>query len=368
MAVAIWTRKYGFQLRVSHKLLPKDFWATFDTREAAEQYGRQLDALLAQGIVPAALLEAGKPSQPIWTVQRCVAEYRRANAVPDSDLRLLDTLLPGLESVRTNVLNYDWAEGWVRTMKREHNLAPSTIRHRHGALARCFDWMVRKHADVMPQNPLRLLKRGFATYNEADAAALAQTGRTTREDEERDRRLEPDEETRILAQLESSEDERVFFVLALETGMRMRECYTLLDSQVSLQKRTIALDRTKNGDNRQVPMSSTVVSALSAYMTVHKNAIRARSGRLFPFWNGQADAATLKATTSDVSARFAKVFDVAGAADFHFHDLRHEATCRLYLRTRLSDVQIAKIIGHRDLRMLKRYASLRGSDLADQLW
>jgi hypothetical protein len=59
MAMAtIWNRKYGFQLRVSHKLLPKDFWATFDTRDAAEQYGLQLEALLAQGIVPAALFKS----------------------------------------------------------------------------------------------------------------------------------------------------------------------------------------------------------------------------------------------------------------------------------------------------------------------
>ena len=54
--------------------------------------------------------------------------------------------------------------------------------------------------------------------------------------------------------------------------------------------------------------------------------------------------------------------------DLHFHDLRHEATCRLYERTTLSDVLIAKITGHRDLRMLKRYASMRGSDLAVRLW
>jgi len=81
----IWSRKYGFQLRVSHKLLPKDFWATIDTRDAAEQHGRQLEALLAQGIVPAALLERGNPSQPIWTIQRCVTDYLRNNAVPDSE-------------------------------------------------------------------------------------------------------------------------------------------------------------------------------------------------------------------------------------------------------------------------------------------
>jgi hypothetical protein len=43
-------------LRISHKLLPKDLWATFDTREAAEQYGRQLEGLLAQHIARHLLL------------------------------------------------------------------------------------------------------------------------------------------------------------------------------------------------------------------------------------------------------------------------------------------------------------------------
>jgi integrase len=59
---------------------------------------------------------------------------------------------------------------------------------------------------------------------------------------------------------------------------------------------------------------------------------------------------------------------LAGAADLRFHDLRHEATCRLYEKTKLSDVQIARITGHKDIRMLRRYASLRGSDLAAHLW
>src|SRR4051794_25789879 len=35
-------RPYGFQLRVSHKLLPKDLWATFDDYETAERTARGL--------------------------------------------------------------------------------------------------------------------------------------------------------------------------------------------------------------------------------------------------------------------------------------------------------------------------------------
>lgn len=246
-------RSGAFQLCVKNKLLPKTLWATFDTYEQASQYGNQLERLLAQGIVPSSLLEQGTPKRATWTIVRCVAEYVRNNAVPVSDVKLLDTILPALGMLSTGNLNYDWADAWIKSMKREANLSPSTIRHRHGALARCFDWMLRKHPEIMAQNPLRLLKRGFSTYTEEDEAVLAKSGKEARHDVERDRRLLPDEEAAILNVLAG--DERAFFVVALETAMRMRECYTLDVAQLSIEKRTIFLKRSKNGETRQVPMS-----------------------------------------------------------------------------------------------------------------
>lgn len=363
----IYTRPYGFQIRIQHRLLPKDLWATFDTREAAEQYTEQLEALLAQGIVPQALLERSAPKQEIWTVQRAIIEYIRNNPVPLSDQKLLETLLPSVARVPLSGTNYEWAEQWIAEMKRGRHLAPSTIRHRHGALARCFDWVTRKHPKMMLQNPLRLLKRGFATYTPADAALLAKRDLPVRVDEERDRRLLPDEEGRILAKLDNA-DERMFFELARDTAMRMRECYTLGLDQLMLAKRTIHLERTKNGDKRQVPLPTPTVDALSKYIATQKVAIRARGGRLFPFWSGDFGERALDATTAELSRRFMIVFKAADVNDFRFHDLRHEATCRLYERTTLTDVQIARITGHKDLRQLKRYASLRGSDLAPHLW
>jgi integrase len=364
----LYTRPYGFQIRITNKLLPKDLWATFDTRDAAQQYMNQLEALLAQGIVPAALLERGNVKQEIWTVQRCILEYVKNNPVPLSDRKLLDTVMPSVATVPTSALNYEWADAWIRDMKRVKNLAPSTIRHRHGALARCFDWMVRKHSKLILQNPLRQLKRGFATYTPADAQALAKRGRGIRVDEERDRRMHSDEEARILENLQDQLDERVFFELARDTAMRMRECYTLDITQVVLRQRTIHLERTKNGDRRQVPLPTPTVELLSAYISSQQDAIAAHAGRLFPFWSGDLDETVLDSTTSDLSKTYARIFEAAGVKDFRFHDLRHEATCRLYERTQLSDVLIAKITGHKDLRQLKRYASLRGSDLAVQLW
>lgn len=359
-------RSGAFQLCVKNKLLPKTLWATFDTREQAAAYGDQLERLLAQGIVPAALLEQEPPKRTTWTIGRCMVEYIRHNAVPVSDVKLLDTIRPALELVNTGTLNYDWADAWITSMKREANLAPSTIRHRHGALARCFDWMLRKHPEILVQNPLRLLKRGFATYTEQDAAVLAKSGREARQDIERDRRLLPHEEATILQVLRG--DDKTFFVLALETAMRMRECYTLEVSQINLPRRTIHLERSKNGESRQVPLTSVAGALLDEYLRANRKAIKARGGRIFPYWSGDLSVRALDRTSTEVSRVFSDAFDEAAVPDLHFHDLRHEATCRLYERTTLSDVLIAKITGHRDVRMLRRYASLRGSDLAGRLW
>lgn len=115
-------------------------------------------------------------------------------------------------------------------------------------------------------------------------------------------------------------------------------------------------------------MSSTIARLLGEYLKVHASEIAARGGRLFPFWGGDLSVRMLDAATVDVSMIFRDVFRLARVNDFHFHDIRHEAICRLYEKTNLSDVLIARITGHRNLRMLQRYASLRGSDLAAHLW
>jgi integrase len=56
----------------------------------------------------------------------------------------------------------------------------------------------------------------------------------------------------------------------------------------------------------------------------------------------------------------------AGLEDLHFHDLRHEATSRLFERG-LNPIQVAAITGHKTLQMLKRYTHLRAENLADLL-
>ena len=52
--------------------------------------------------------------------------------------------------------------------------------------------------------------------------------------------------------------------------------------------------------------------------------------------------------------------------DWRFHDLRHEATSRLFEKG-LNTMEVASITGHEDLRMLKRYTYLRAEDLVKRL-
>jgi integrase len=56
----------------------------------------------------------------------------------------------------------------------------------------------------------------------------------------------------------------------------------------------------------------------------------------------------------------------AGLADFHFHDLRHEAVSRLFEKG-LNIAEVSAISGHKELRMLQRYTHLRAADLVARL-
>ena len=334
--------------RVKHRLLPRPLYVSFEQEAEGDAYVRQLESLLAVGVVPKAVAQRVTRG-PIKTLGDALTYYEQTVALPESDRLLLKTLAAeGLAAPLP--VDFAWAEGWVAAMKSER-LAPSTIRHKVGAVARGLDWLVRKHPALQEANPLRLLPKRYASYRDGEVR-----------DQERDRRLSAAEEAairRVLAgekvegrerALEPDPHLTLLFDLALETAMRLREIFTLTPEQVDLGRRTIFLDRTKNGDSRQVPLSSVACARLNGFTGFQ--------------WLRDGSPEDLRRVTSLLSRRFGTVFEMAGCADLHFHDLRHSAVCRFYETTAMTDLQIARITGHRDLRMLRRYASFRGSDLA----
>ena len=71
-------------------------------------------------------------------------------------------------------------------------------------------------------------------------------------------------------------------------------------------------------------------------------------------------------TARGLSAAFLRLCRKHGLENLHFHDLRHEATSRFFEQG-LNPVEVATITGHKDTRMLMRYAHLRAEDLVKRL-
>lgn len=337
-------------------ILPRPIHLTFNDEAKGDAYVAHLEKLIDAGMVPDEFSQARAPTV---TVGHAIHAYLDAVHVSHDDAKLLGVLDKRIGGTRLEAVNYSWAEEWVAGLRID--MSPATVRHYVGALARCFDWLVRHGKSMLVANPLRQLPKRYAV-------AMGKA------DVERDRRLHAGEEPNILAimagqkpegrerplELRHGDSLLLLFNLALETAMRMREMFTLSPDQVDLAKKTIFLDKTKNGDKRQVPLSSVALALLAPYAGA--------DGLIFPWWDGDTSKASLHKTTALLSAQFARIFNAAGCPDLRFHDLRHEATSRLFERTKLSDIQIAKITGHKSTRVLMRYANLRGSDLAEQLW
>lgn len=369
---------------IRRKTLPGPIYLTFRNIDDAKAYCREAEAMIDAGQIPQALLDFAKPKEarrdkPEYMVKRisdAIREYLLGYHVTDGDQSWLGVLLSEIGHLELGDITVQWAMDLVRSYKLTKQLTPATIRHRIGALRRCLDWHVI--SGNIPINPLKMLPARYAVYNDAERLAVEDAPES---DNARSRRLEAGEEARIRKVLnndreyikeigvergirpESQEPMTVLFELAIETAMRMREMYTLTWDQIDLERRTIFLEKTKNGDSRQVPLSTVALSVIRNYRTTESKGI------VFPlFWDGDTSKAELKKASLRLSRRWATVASLAKCDDLHFHDLRHEATSRLFERTSLTDLQISKITGHRDPRMLRRYANLRASDLAERLW
>ena len=223
-------------------MLPKPLYFTFDKEDEGDAYVAKLEAMLDRGVVPVELLS--KPSAR--TVADIVDAYQRTVAIKVSTMDYLKVAVKRWGEVYLAEIDYQWAEKAVSGLKDER-LTPPYIGRLVRSLAAVLDWGVRKgYSEVLTTNWLRMLPKNFAQYADGSVVSVP-----------RDRRLERGEYEKVLALLEG--DRRLMFILAAETAMRLSEIYSLDAYQVDLDKRTVFLERTKNGDSRQVPLSTVAV-------------------------------------------------------------------------------------------------------------
>ena len=152
----------------------------------------------------------------------------------------------------------------------------------------------------------------------------------------RERRLLSGEWNRILAAAALCRNVWIEPIIrfALATGMRRGEILLIQQRHVDRERRTLLIPETKNGHSRTIPLSKETLALLHQF---------------------QDDGLRFPVSANAFRLAWERVRQRAGMKDFHFHDLRHEAISRFF-ELGLTAPEVALISGHRDFRMLFRYA------------
>lgn len=167
---------------------------------------------------------------------------------------------------------------------------------------------------------------------------------------ERTRRLEGDEEARLMAAL--AQEGPLYAPLAafaIETAARQGELLGLSWAAVDVPGGAMHFPDTKNGTARTVPLSSRAIELLKALPRAL-----------------DAGAPVFPVSADEVQRAFRRACTAAGIEGLRFHDLRHEAVSRLFERG-LSLPEVAAISGHRTWSQLKRYTQLKPTELSKKL-
>ena len=186
-------------------------------------------------------------------------------------------------------------------------------------------------------------------WNKIDSNPCANVPKSARPKDgaPRDRRLRGNEYALMLEQLTGQA--KVVFVLSVETAMRRGEILSMKWENLDLNNSYLMLKAadTKTDDARYIPLSNAALDAI-------KGLPRGIKGDILNITIGQLRHAW----------KLARV--AISAPDLRMHDMRHEATSRLFEKG-FGDIEAASVTGHKTLGMLKRYSHLKHEHLLDKI-
>lgn len=233
-----------------------------------------------------------------------------------------------LKDLRPHVLS-ECRETLAKTKSiRGGALAGSTINHYLAALSHVFTLAV-KEWEWMEDNPISKVRR-----------CKLPKGRT--------RFLSDNERERLLAACRESSSPYLYAVVmvAICTGARFGEILSLRWEDVDFERRIMRLLQTKNGDMRGVPL------AAPAFAEILKLREARRGDAPWVFRRACDGARPIEIRKHWFAAR-----KKAGLHDFRFHDLRHTAASYLAMNG-ATLLEIAAVLGHKTLSMVKRYSHI----------
>src|SRR6266567_107429 len=170
----------------------------------------------------------------------------------------------------------------------------------------------------------------------------------------RTRYLTPSEEKQLLGSATSKVQRAI--ILAIDTGLRREELFSLQWRQVDLARSVIATTtRTKSGRPRTVPIplrSARILEKLPRHLDC-------------PYVLVNSDTQTRYV---QMNKGFKAAMRRAGIADSRWHDLRRTAGCRWLQRDGKSMEEVSILLGHSSITVTEqRYAFLEGDTVAQSL-
>jgi len=225
--------------------------------------------------------------------------------------------------------------------------SPATVNRYLAALSHVFTVAVNDW-EWLEESPMRRVKklpepRGRVRFLSDDIVV--------------DDQVVPGERSRLLAacqQVRAATDLYPLVVLALSTGMRHGEIASLDWSQVDLEQHRITLYETKNGEIRVVPL----VGMAHDLLTQRQDAAgTSAKGLVFASPNDPTKP-------HDLRSAWRSAVSKAQLTDFHFHDLRH-CTASYLAMNGATPNEIAEVLGHKTLQMVKRYSHLSQAHMTE---
>ena len=319
-------RSGGWQVKVRRRGYPPQS-GTFNTKSKAEAWARQTESEMDRGIfVSRAEAENTTLAEAMERYAREVLPGKKSQRVILSQIKYLTPRLGHLplSAITSSTL------ARYRDQRIANGAAAQTAKHDLSLVSRVLNVCIKEWGIALPAgNPVLQVKMPRV----ANA---------------RDRRLVDDELPRLLAAAQSYGGEvGPIITWAIETAMRRGEIAAMRWEHLDRKARVLLIPETKNGTPRRVPLSTVALAVLDALP-------RRIDGRV---WGMRPDS---------ISQAFERVCGAAGIEGLTFHDLRHEATLRLFEKG-LNPMQVAAITGHKTLQMLKRYTHLRAEDLVGML-
>jgi integrase len=216
--------------------------------------------------------------------------------------------------------------------------------------------------DVKPKSPATT-NRYLAVLSHCFSTAVIEWGwlddspmrkvRKLKEPRGRVRYLSDEERLCLLTSCQNSSNPLLYpiVVLALSTGARMGEILTLKWEQVNINRGMITLHDTKNKESRSLPLAGHALKVVKELNKIRN----IDTDLLFPGKNRKQPI--------DIRNPWEKALKEAKIEDFRFHDLRHSAASYLAMNG-ATIAEIAEVLGHKTLQMVKRYAHLSESHTA----